>query len=86
MNLNTLIIRCKTCNKELTSSSKRIVCGCPNQATIYSDKISAVDLSQVVIIEGLTKKKFSGILSQDDLAFQEARRHRKVKKLEFEIR
>jgi len=86
MNLNTLTIRCKTCNKELTNSSKWIVCGCPNQATIYNDKISAVDLSQIVIIEGLTKKKNSGILSQDDLAFQEAKRQRKVKKLEFEIR
>ena len=86
MNLNTLAIRCKTCNTELTNSSKRIVCGCPNQATIYNDKISAVDLSQIVIIEGLTTKKNSGILSQDDLAFQEARRQRKVKRLEFEIR
>jgi len=86
MNLNTLTIRCKCCGKELTSSSKRNSCGCLNQATIYGDKISAVDLSQIVVTEGLTKKKSSGILSQDDLAFQEARRQRKVKKLEFEIR
>jgi hypothetical protein len=34
----------------------------------------------------LTKQKQTGILSQDDLAFQEARRQRKIKKLEFEIR
>ena len=86
MNSNILTIRCKSCSKELKSSSKRISCGCPNQATIYGDKISAVDLSQIVVTEGLTKKKSSGILSQDDLAFQEARRQRKVKKLEFEIR
>jgi hypothetical protein len=86
MNSNTLTIRCKSCGKELKSSSKRIVCGCPNQATIYGDKISAVDLSQIVVTEGLTKQKQTGILTQDDLAFQEARRQRKIKKLEFEIR
>ena len=86
MNSNTLVIRCKCCNKELKSSSKRLVCGCPNQATICGDKISAIDLSQIVVIEGLTKQRQSGILSQDDLAFQEARRQRKIKKLEFEIR
>ena len=86
MNSNTLTIRCKSCGKELKSSSKRIVCGCPNQATIYGDKISAVDLSQIVVTEGLTKQKQTGILSQDDLAFQGARRQRKIKKLEFEIR
>jgi hypothetical protein len=86
MNSNTLTIRCKSCGKELKSSSKRIVCGCPNQATIYGDKISAVDLSQIIVTEGLTKQKQTGILSQDDLAFQEARRQRKIKKLEFEIR
>jgi len=86
MNSNTLKIRCKLCNKELTSSPKRSSCGCPNQATICGDKISAVDLSQIVITEGLTKQKQTDILSQDDLAFQEARRQRKVKKLQFEIR
>ena len=80
------MIRCKCCNKELKSSSKRIVCGCPNRATIYGDKISAVDLSQIVVLEGFTKKQSSSILSKDDLAFQEARRQRKVRKLEFEIR
>ena len=86
MNLNTLTIRCKCCGTELKSSSKRISCGCPNTATIYGDKISAVDLSQIVVTEGLTTKKQTGILTQDDLAFQEARRQRKVKKLQFEIR
>ena len=86
MNLNTLTIRCKCCSKELKNSSKREVCGCPNQATIFGDKISAVDLSQVIVTEGLTNKKQSGILTSDDLAFQEARRQRKVKKLQFEIR
>lgn len=86
MNSNTLTIRCKLCGKELKSSSKRSSCGCPNQATIYGDKISAVDLSQIVVTEGLTKQKQTSILTQDDLAFQEARRQRKIRKLEFEIR
>ena len=86
MTSNTLSIRCKSCNKELTSSAKRENCGCPNQATIFGDKVTAVDLSQVVVTGGLTKKQSSSILSQDDLAFQEARRQRKVRKLEFEVR
>jgi protein-arginine kinase activator protein McsA len=86
MNSETLTIRCKSCNKELTSSAKRKTCGCPNQATICGDKITAVDLSQVVVTGGLTKKQSSSILTQDDLAFQEARRQRKVRKMEFEVR
>ena len=86
MNSEPLVIRCKKCNKELTNSTKTSSCGCPNQATICGDKITAVDLSQVVVTRGLTKKESSSILSKDDLAFQEARRQRKVRKMEFEVR
>jgi hypothetical protein len=56
---------------------------------IMNDKISARDLSQVEIISGLASKrdeKSSLALTTEDLAFQEARRNRKVRKLEFEIK
>ena len=79
-----LSVRCKVCNVELTSSSKTQVCGCPNMMTITGDAVSAVDLKKVVITR-LDKKETEGLSSQD-LQWQEQRRKRKVRKLDFEIR
>jgi hypothetical protein len=82
-----LSIRCKDCNKELVGHlSKTVICGCPNMATIRGDKISAVDLSHIVMLNSLKETQKSNVLSNQDLAFQEARRQRKVRKLDFEIR
>jgi hypothetical protein len=82
-----LVVRCKSCNKELISSTKTQVCGCPNKMEIRDDKVSAIDLSQVVITSGVLKvKKEKKLLSEQDLAFQEERKARKVRKLDFEIR
>jgi hypothetical protein len=82
-----LSIRCKDCNKELIGHpSKTVTCGCPNMATIRGDKISALDLSRVVMLNSYHNKSKSGVLTNEDLAFQEARRQRKVKRLDFEIR
>jgi len=67
--------------------SKTVSCGCTNMTTIRGDKISAADLSDVIMLNANTRHKVqSGVLSQQDLAFQEARRQRKVRKLDFEIR
>ena len=79
-------IRCKDCNKEITSTNKTQVCGCPNMATIRGDKISALDLSRVVMLNSLKETHKTNVLSSQDLAFQEARRQRKVRRLDFEIR
>ena len=79
-----LSVRCKQCNVELTSSSKTQVCGCPNMMTITGDAVSAVDLKKVVITR-LDKKETEGLTS-NDLEWQEKRRKRKVRKLDFEIR
>jgi len=79
-----LSVRCKQCNTELTSSSKTQVCGCPNMMTITGDAVSAVDLKRVVITR-LDKKETEGLTS-NDLEWQEKRRKRKVRKLDFEIR
>ncbi len=80
-------IRCKSCNKEIEGHpSKTVSCGCSNMATIRGGTISAVDLSKIVMVNVPTNKAKSGILSNDDIAWQEARRQRKVRKLDFEVR
>lgn len=80
-------IRCKECNKEITGHpSKTITCGCPNMATIRGDNISAIDLSKIVMLNNVSYKKSNNILKNEDLMWQEERRKRKVRRLDFEIR
>ncbi len=80
-------IRCKDCNKELIGHpTKTITCGCPNMATIRGDKISAVDLSRVVMLNSLKENQNKSVLTSQDIAWQEARRQRKVRRLDFEVR
>ena len=80
-------IRCKDCNKELIGHpTKTITCGCPNMATIRGDKISAVDLSRIVMLNSLKENQNKSVLTSQDIAWQEARRQRKVKRLDFEVR
>jgi hypothetical protein len=74
------------CNTELTSTSKTQCCSCPNMMKIIDDTISALDLNQVVLINSENNVKEQGHLCSDDLQFQENRRKRKVRKLNFEIR
>ena len=84
--MDNIKIRCLSCGKEMEGHpSKTVSCGCSNMATIRGDKISAVDLSLVVMINAHQKTKNS-VLSREDLAFQEQRRQRKVRKLNFEVR
>ena len=80
-----IIVRCRDCNKEIASTNKTQVCGCPNMMTLKGDSVSAVDLSRVVMVNS-TQKEQKNVLSSSDLAYQEARRQRKVRKLDFEIR
>ena len=54
--------------------------------SIRGDKISAVDLSQVVMINSYQPKDKKGVLSQQDIEWQEQRRKRKIRKLDFEVR
>ena len=81
-----LSVRCKVCNKELNSTNKTQCCGCPNMTTVREDKISAVDLSKVVLLNSEKKLNNSGVLTSQDLEFQENRRKRKVRKIHFEER
>ena len=82
-----LSIRCKNCNKEITgNTAKSVSCGCPNMATINGDKISAVDLTKIVMLNNFMDNKKNTYLTNQDLMWQEERKKRKVKKLDFEIR
>ena len=85
--MENIRIRCRSCNKELEGHpTKTVTCGCPNMATIRADKISAVDLGQVVMLNSYYNKTKSGVLTSEDIAWQEARRQRKVRRLDFEVR
>jgi len=85
--MENLRIRCRSCNRELEGHlTKTIACGCSNMATIRGDKISAVDLSKVVMLNSIQIKTKSDVLTNEDLAYQESRRQRKVRRLDFEVR
>ena len=81
-----ITVRCKECGKELTSDTgKTLSCGCPNMTTLKGDVVTAVDLNNVIMIRSNEEKGSHGFTSQD-LQWQEERRKRKVRKLDFEIR
>jgi hypothetical protein len=85
--MENLRIRCRSCGKELEGHpTKTVTCGCPNMATIRGGVISGVDLSNVVMLNSMNTKTKSGVLSNEDIAWQEARRQRKVRRLDFEVR
>lgn len=81
-----LNIRCKSCGKELTSSSKLQVCGCPNMMTLVDDKITALDLTEVVLLNKTNTQKKKSSFTPQELEFQESRNKRKVRKLNFEVK
>ena len=80
-------VRCRSCGKELEGHpSKTYSCGCPNMTTIRGDNITARDLSNVIMLNTPTHKSKNTVLSDQDILWQEERRQRKVRKLDFEIR
>ena len=82
-----LVVQCKDCRKEITSHPSRSQsCGCPNMMTVKGDSVTALDLCNVLMIQSGSRKKEDNVLSPQDLSFQEERRKRKVRKLDFEVR
>lgn len=82
-----LVVRCKECGVELIGHSiKAKSCGCPNMTTIKGDVITALDLSKVIMVSSDKETKKSSIFTSEELAYQNARRNRKVRKLDFEVR
>jgi hypothetical protein len=85
--MENIKIRCRSCGKELEGHpSKTVCCGCPNMTTIRGDKISAVDLSNVVMLNSYHPKNKKEVLSSEDILWQEQRKQRKVRKMNFEVR
>ena len=79
-------VRCRSCNRELEGQPGRAQsCVCSNMTTINGDSVTARDLSLVVMLNtGTIRERDS--LSPGDLQWQEERRRRKVRKLDFEVR
>ena len=79
-------VRCKSCSKEIRAAAgKSVCCGCANMTTIKGDVISAVDLSQVIMLNTYSKKE-DNTLSTEQIEWQKQRSKRKIRKLDFEIR
>jgi hypothetical protein len=82
-----LSVRCRLCGKELVAHpTKTRCCGCPNMTAVTADKITALDLSEVLLLNSEKIVKKQPMLSNADLKYQEDRRKRKVRKLDFEER
>ena len=85
--MEKLRVQCGVCGKELQGNSgKTYSCGCSNMMTVRGNTVSAVDMSQVIMLNSHTPKRVNEGLTQQDIEWQEARRKRKVRKLDFEIR
>jgi hypothetical protein len=54
--------------------------------TIKGDSVTARDLSKVIMINTPRKETKKGVLEPQDIEWQEKRRQRKVRKLDFEVR
>jgi hypothetical protein len=53
--------------------------------TLRNDTISAVNLSKVIMVNSIEKERKT-LLTNQDIAWQEERKKRKIRKLDFEIR
>ena len=85
--MTNLKVQCRVCGKELQGNSgKTHSCGCPNMMTVRGDVVSAVDMSDVIMFNSHAQKIKNDGFTQQDLDWQEARRKRKVRKLDFEVR
>ena len=84
--MESIRVRCRSCGREVESrSGKTISCGCSNMVTISGDVISAVDMAKVVMLNSKKSKKNS-LFSREEMEWQEHRRRRKVRRLDFEVR
>ena len=81
-----ITIRCKECRKELTGTNKVQFCGCPNQMSLTDNKIGAIDLDKVVMVSNNVEREIDSHFSRSELLYQEERRRRKVRRLNFEVR
>ena len=85
--MEKLRVQCRVCGKELQGNSgKTYSCGCSNMMTVRGDTVSAVNMSDVIMLNSNKPKRVNEGLTQQDLDWQEQRRKRKVRKMNFEVR
>ena len=85
--MNKLKVQCRVCGKELQGNSgKTYSCGCSNMMTVRGDTVSAVNMSDVIMLNSNKPKRVNEGLTQQDIEWQEQRRKRKVRKMDFEVR
>ncbi len=70
----------------ISSTSKVQFCGCPNQVSVVDNKVGAVDLDKVVMVSNNVENKIDSHFSRTELLYQEERRRRKVRRLDFEVK
>ena len=62
LKMEPIRVRCRACNKEVKArAGKSVCCGCSNMTTIKGDVISAVDLSQVIMLNTYSVNEDSGL-------------------------
>ena len=82
-----LRVRCKQCGVELTSTHKTQACGCSNQMELIEGKITASDLSQVVIVKlRVDDRDPKSYFSEADFEWRKKRSKRKIRKLDFDVK
>jgi hypothetical protein len=54
--------------------------------TLVDDKITALDLTEVVLLNKTNTQKKKSSFTPQELEFQESRNKRKVRKLNFEVK
>ena len=81
-----MLVRCNACGKDLQSEKGRVSCGCSNITTVHGDIVSAVDMNQVILLQNNKNLKKQPLFTAQELEYQEARRRRGVRKLQFEER
>ena len=85
--MDKLKVRCSSCGTELEGAAgKSVCCGCSNMTTIKGDVISANDMGEVIMLTSYSSKKKTEGLTDQDLEWQNQRRKRKIRKLDFEVR
>ena len=77
-----IVVRCRDCNTEVADGKS---CGCSNMVTVNGDVVSAIDLTRTIMVRS-NKVEEKTALTAEDLAYQEKRRKRKVRRLDFEVR
>ena len=81
-----ITVRCKECGKELISTSKVQFCGCPNQMSVVDNKVGAKDMDKVVMVTNNLERKIDSHSSRSELLYQEERRKRKVRRLDYDVK